>query len=73
MGPQSALLETEILLIAYSPTLADAHGSEAEAAVFNALQRDLPDEFFCYHFKHLLKLGQKRAVEGEIDSSNVNP
>ena len=52
------------MAIMYPPTLADAHGSEAEAAVFDALQRDLPDEFFCYHSKHLLELEQERAVEG---------
>jgi hypothetical protein len=49
------------------PQLVDAHASEAERRVFSLLAHDLPDEFFCYHSREVLRLGVDGVREGEID------
>jgi predicted kinase len=51
----------------YPAQMTTAHGSAAERAVFNALRSKLPDDFFCYHSKQLLRLGPRGARLGEID------
>lgn len=55
------------MALMYPPLLGDAHGSRGERAVYEALARELPDDFYCYHSKELLVVGAGGAQEGEID------
>jgi len=52
-------------MIPESPRWATGKGARAEAVLFDALKKGLPDDFFVYH--HLTFIEQTRAAEGEAD------
>jgi hypothetical protein len=57
----------------FPPVFGDDHGSRAERVMFEALAKELPDTFRCYHSKQTLIMGRHSLQEGEIDFVILHP